>query len=481
MTERPLRVLLIEDNPGDARLIREILTAPSWERVSLDTATTLSGGIERAYKELYDVILLDLSLPDSFGVETLLRMRAETRDTAIVVLTGNDNAQIGVQAVQAGAQDFLAKNDLDSKLLIRSLRYAVERQRTEAALRRSEEEYRSLINDVFETSMVGVIILDRELRVVWCNQATEIFFGINRDEVLGRDKRKLIDDKLKCVFEKPEDYASRLLHAYEIADFSERFECHVLSGPGRQDRWLEHWSQPIRSGMYEGGRIEQYTDVTERKRHAAQEMELTAMQERQRLARDLHDSVSQTIFTCRTMSETALRRFEKDPRSARELLEQVVNQTAQALAEMRILLLELRPQALTQIGLKQLFEQYLAPIQQRGTFDIRLALDDVPPLPPDVQIALYRIAQEALNNIDKHANARHVDISGENSEDKLVLVITDDGRGFDTDEVSSTSLGLNIMRERAEQIGAVVHIESKAGHGTRVHVIWDKPSQEQEA
>lgn len=477
MTDRALRILLIEDNPGDARLIREILMSPSWERITIDHRESLAEGIEQSYRELYDVILLDLSLPDSFGVDTLLRMRAESKDTAIVVLTGNDNIQIGVQAVQSGAQDFLPKGEMDAKVLIRSLRYAVERQRTEAVLRRSEEEYRSLINDVFETSMVGVIILDRNLRVVWCNRATENYFDINRDEILGRDKRKLIDEKLKHVFADPVDYANQLFHAYDTLSFSERFECHVLGSSRRTERWLEHWSQPIRSGMYEGGRIEQYTDITERRRHAQQERELSAMQERQRLARDLHDSVSQTMFTCRTLAETALRRFEKDPLSAHDLLKEVVEQTAHALAEMRILLLELRPSALTQVGLKALFEQYLAPIQGRGQFNMTLALDDVPQLPPEVQIALYRIAQEALNNIDKHAAAKNVEIRSMNGPDELTLDISDDGLGFDMSGVRPTSLGLSIMQERAEQIGAHVCIDSKAGNGTRVRVTWNKIKQ----
>lgn len=478
MVDRPLRVLLIEDNPGDARLIREILMAPGWERVSLDHAAALKDGIEKTRHELFDVILLDLTLPDSFGVDTLLKMRAEAKDTAIVVLTGNNDSELGVQAVQNGAQDFIPKDELAGKVLVRALRYAVERQRTEATLRRSEEEYRSLINDVFEKSMVGVIILDRELRVVWCNEAIETIFAIPRDELLGRDKRKLIDDKLKCVFEDPEDYASRLNRAYVAQDFSERFECHVMPGAGRKEYWLEHFSQPIRSGMYNGGRIEQYADITESRRLAEQARELIAMQERQRLARDLHDSVSQTMFTCRTLSETALRRFEKDPRSAHGLLKEVVEQTGNALDEMRILLLELRPATLTQVGLKALFEQYFGPIRGRRRFNVALALDDVPPLPPDVQIALYRIVQEAINNIDKHADAKNVGVSVEVSTvdtgERLTVTIVDDGRGFDMTDISATSMGLNIMRERAQQIGAIVEVESKPGTGTRIRVIWEK-------
>ena len=268
-----IRLLLIEDNPGDVRLIEEMLRGSDGQRFDLESAETFAHGLARARETAFDVLLLDLSLPDSTGIETLTRACAELPETAIVVLTGFDDQTVGVQAVQQGAQDYLVKGDVDGKLLRRTVHYAMERHRAEMALLRSSEEYRSLIDDVFDTSMVAVIILDSEFSVVWCNEATEVYFGVAREQLLGEDKRKLIDDRLKCIFADPDDYATRLLDAYTRQIFSDRFECHVLPGPNREERWLEHWSQPIRSGMYAGGRIEQYTDITARKRLQEAELE----------------------------------------------------------------------------------------------------------------------------------------------------------------------------------------------------------------
>lgn len=202
--------------------------------------------------------------------------------------------------------------------------------------------------------------------------------------------------------------------------------------------------------------------------------QLAAIEERQRLARELHDSVSQSLFTCRTMSETAIRRWYKAPDHAYELMQKVNQMTATALAEMRVLLLELRPASLKHVNLKQLFEQYLRPIQERREFDLAMKIDDIPLLPSEVKIALYRIAQEALNNIDKHAQASFVDMSATYDNEQIVLEIRDDGRGFSTQEVASTSLGLNIMRERAEDIGALLEIVSQPHQGTQIRVIWTK-------
>lgn len=638
---REIHILLVEDNPGDARLIREILQSSPGERLVIAPVARLADGLDYAAGQECQVILLDLSLPDSHGLDTLVRMRQHVPETAIIVLTGTEDEALGVQALQMGAQDYLPKGDLEGKLLLRAIHYAIERYRGEMALRRSEQAYRSLIDDVFDTSMVAVIILDRAFRVVWCNEATEIYFGVRREALIGRDKRLLIDEELKCIFADPDDYAARLLKAYDGGIFTERFECHVVAAEGRQDRWLEHWSQPIRSGMYAGGRIEQYNDITGRKilefaerdqrdfaeamrdiaalltstldlrgvldrilsnlgrvvlhdsasitilegdhlwiaRHRAvhntqeivterqlqteyrhylahimatrgplvvadlqddarvrqtaaqanvrayvgvpvmlqdeiigfvnafaqqpdrfdgqdaerllafaelaaiaiqnarlfqQSQELAAVEVRQRLARELHDSVTQTLYTTQNMAESALRRWQKDPAQARELIESVFHLTRTALAEMRILLLELRPAALSQVSLKALFEQYLQPIVDRGQFDLHLSIDDVPPLPPDAQIALYRITQEALNNIDKHALAKRVEVVVRDHERSVELQIRDDGRGFDVAAVASTSLGLNIMRERAEQIDAALDIRSQAGVGTQITVIWNK-------
>ena len=210
----------------------------------------------------------------------------------------------------------------------------------------------------------------------------------------------------------------------------------------------------------------------------AQSQELATLEERQRLARELHDSVSQSLFTCRTMAETALRRWDKDPAGTRELVEDIYQMSMSALGEMRILLLELRPANLTNVGLKQLFEQYLQPIQDRRQFEIDLAIDDFQPLPPEVQIALYRITQEALNNIDKHAQATKVHIRAQDHADCIVLDIFDNGGGFDVEAATGTSLGLNIMKERAEAIDAKLRIQSKISKGTRISVQWPKQNKD---
>jgi diguanylate cyclase (GGDEF)-like protein len=129
MDENHLHLLLIEDNPGDARLIREMLREIEDVRFEFTHAECLSAGLEQLAKGNIDIVLLDLSLPDSQGLETCREVRNKTQDVVIIVFTGFDDVETGTKAVQEGAQDYLVKGKVDSNLLMRSMRYALERQR----------------------------------------------------------------------------------------------------------------------------------------------------------------------------------------------------------------------------------------------------------------------------------------------------------------------------------------------------------------
>jgi two-component system NtrC family sensor kinase len=142
-----IRILLIEDNPGDARLIRELLSAEEGASFFLEHADRLSTGLARLAQGNIDVILLDLSLPDSHGLEGLNKICAQVPKVPVVVLSGLSDEAVAINAVQEGAQDYLVKGSVDSALLVRSLRYAIERQYLRVALRESESRYRLLADN----------------------------------------------------------------------------------------------------------------------------------------------------------------------------------------------------------------------------------------------------------------------------------------------------------------------------------------------
>jgi PAS domain S-box-containing protein len=640
MANEQINVLLVEDNPGDRRLIQEMLA--DLPDIVLSSADRLSAGLQILEESRIDIVLLDLSLPDSQGLLTLERIRKQRVNVPVVVMTGYNDANVGLQALQSGAQDYLIKGEVDSNLLIRALRYARERHRAEEALRKREEEYRSLIDDVFDDSSVAVFILDRNLQVVWINEATEDYFGLQRQQVIGRDTRELILESIRHIFEDSDTFAESLLSAYESNVYTESFICHVLADPvnGRQERWLEHWSQPIRAGLYAGGRIEQYMDITEHLRtqtaereqralsealsdsiaaltstldleevfdrilenvryvvphdtadvmfvkdgiarvvrmqgygahdptdrrltsrlplkdaphlqfmcetgqaviipdvqndpewvslpgdywlhscasapirlqsetlgfinllstssgyfqpvhaerlqafanHAAiaiqnarsyeKSRELAAVEERQRLARDLHDAVSQSLFSASVIAQSLPRLWRVNSEKVLDQLEYLDELTQSALTEMRMLLLELRPSALQDVALSHLVQQMVRTVETRKQIHVKTTIDDLSDLPPAIKIALYRIAQESLNNMAKHSQATEAVLSLRRQDGQIVLSLHDNGVGFISSQTSPTSLGLRIMHERAEEVGAELTIESDANSGTTITAV----------
>ncbi len=140
MYKKGLNILLIEDNPGDARLISEVLKMENSFEFSLVHARTFSEGCEKLRTSAFEIILLDFALPDSSGFESIAEIKRLTPDTPIVLLTGLDDEKTAVSALQSGAQDYLTKGHLDSRLLVRSLRHAIERTRAETALRKAKDE-----------------------------------------------------------------------------------------------------------------------------------------------------------------------------------------------------------------------------------------------------------------------------------------------------------------------------------------------------
>ena len=184
MTQRStVRVLLVEDNPADARLV-EILLSEAGSSADFEVAHSerFAEALQRLEEATFEVILLDLSLPDSSGLETVSRMRAAAPRTPMVVLSGQDDEEVAFRAVQQGAQDYLIKGQGDGNLLARTIRYAIERQRAEEALRESEERFRLLVEGV---SDYAIFMLDPAGRIVSWNEGAERIQGYEASEAIG--------------------------------------------------------------------------------------------------------------------------------------------------------------------------------------------------------------------------------------------------------------------------------------------------------
>jgi two-component system sensor histidine kinase/response regulator len=194
MTTDLINVLLIEDDPDDILLVKEALAEVSMGKIKLEYTGRLSRGLIELSAHAYDVILLDLNLPDSRGLETLKTVINSHPKVPVVVLSGLADDATTIEAVRRGAQDYLVKGDISGPMLVRVLRYAIERKQAEAMLRTSEARYRAIV----ETNPNGITLTDLDGKLVLCNQQTAALHGYdNPEDMIGMNVYELItpDDR----------------------------------------------------------------------------------------------------------------------------------------------------------------------------------------------------------------------------------------------------------------------------------------------
>jgi NarL family two-component system sensor histidine kinase LiaS len=194
------------------------------------------------------------------------------------------------------------------------------------------------------------------------------------------------------------------------------------------------------------------------------------IEERQRLARDLHDAVSQQLFALTMMSEAAVKQLDRNPIQAKDQMKEVSRMALQAQTEMRALLLHLRPVHLSgeplHIGIRKLVSE----LETRSSIDFTMEVEEDLVLSDTTEDHVFRIIQEAFSNILRHANAKEVNLQLKNLRNELFLHIRDDGNGFDVSDNrdNKASYGLKTMRERAEELGGTLQLRSKQGEGTYI-------------
>jgi len=222
-----VRILVIEDNPGDFRLLQTSLSEVGETSFELVHENRLAGGLERLAREEVDLVLLDLGLPDSGGLGTFTRLHQQAPNPPVIVLSGTESEEWAVEAVRLGAQDYLVKGQVSGPLLVRAIRYALQRKQAQDALLQNESRYRAL----FEAAGDATLIL-RNGRIVDCNERTLAFFHSGRDGLLGRPPAELSPALQPDGRASAESIEERLRAALEGAP--QVFEWRLQLGDGAQ-------------------------------------------------------------------------------------------------------------------------------------------------------------------------------------------------------------------------------------------------------
>ena len=469
MTGHSISVLIIEDNPGDARLVQEALKGTSDPAYRVEWAEGLSIGLARLADGGIDVLLLDLGLPDSQGLATLQLVRDLAPEVPVVVLSGDDDEQLAMEAVREGAQDYLVKSHADHYLLTRSLRYAIQRKRVAEALRESEERLRLAVAAANEV----IWEYDPVNRLRW----TKAY-----DEPSGSAPETASSAELCAWRIHPEDREA------VSRSFAETLEGQAISWSAeyRLERADGEWATVHDRAIVardSSGKVTRIVgamlDVTDLKRteeslqqsnrrlHQLSRDLLRAQDyERRRIARELHDSTAQ-LLAALSISLSRLQEPGMEPDRRRQLLSEASELATACSAEIRTVTCLLHPPLLEAVGLASALQSYAQGFNQRTGIQVEIKIPpDFGRLSGELETALFRIVQEGLANVHKHSGSQLAVVWLEQDPHEVRLVLQDRGHGLTKALRNQTKgfvrfgIGIIGMRERAEQLGGRLELTS---------------------
>lgn len=460
--QRPIRVLLIEDNPADARLLVESLKDAGRDAFGVTHVARLSAAMEslRGGGGRPDVILLDLTLPDSAGLAGVERLRAVAPEVPVVILTGLADQDLAVRAVRQGVQDYLVKGQCEGDVAARALRYAVERRRAEAALRDGEARLAAIVDSAVDS----IITIDERGTIDSVNTATEQLFGYAREELVGRNVSMLM----------PEPYASE--HDEYVRRYLRTGHARVI-GIGREVMGLRKdgttFPTTLSVGEFRVDGRRMFTgihhDLTNRRRLEREVLEASANEQR-RIGHDLHDGLCQQILGASFGIEVLAQRLAKSTPQELPAVQKLADLLNETLTQARALAHGLNPIDLRAGGLPKALDELARRVRDVFHVECRFsAAGNTDVSDNAVATHLYRIAQEAISNAIRHGKARRVDVELTESKGQLTLSIRDDGRGLGAVAERGDGRGLHIMQYRAGLIGGTLAVRPGAkGAGTAV-------------
>lgn len=456
-------ILLIEDKEGECFLMRDYLE-DNFSRLNLIIKTNF----EDAQKVLLDfsfhcdVILLDLTLPDKKGKELLTCIIELAKDTPIIALTGYTNFEFGLYSLSLGISDYLLKDEITASSLYKTIIYSIERKRIVNQLRESENRYANLFRLSPEPMLV--FCLDT-YTIIQTNEAAEITFGVNENELFERyiyelivkDEHSLIIDEVKR------------LNNEEISNSSKRYN---FINKNKEQILVDTYSSVIELSGKKFGLIIAI-DVTDKvlfENKLSKSIIQAQEEERIEIGSELHDNICQ-ILASSNIRLSMLSEFVDS--KGLEFYNQSKGLINLALQEIRNLSHRLAPVFYELSSFEELIDNLLNDFNFNKTVTISLKIDDninYNNLQKDLQLNLFRILQEQLRNIYKYAHANNLSIEVTLNENQLILIITDDGIGFDPKTVKK-GIGLANIQRRVEMFAGTFNMNTSPGKGCKLEIL----------
>ena len=493
MKKKVIHVLLLEDNPGDARLFQEYLREVNLVQVAVEHVERLKAALERLARGKPDLILLDLGLPDSQGLETFTEVHARAPEVPIVVLSGLADADQAVEAVRDGAQDFLAKGEVTGTLLARAIRYAIERKRTEEALRESEERFSILASATFE----GIAISDKG-RIMDANPQLADMMGYDPGELLGlsplnfvaSQSRDLVMANISAGFEGPYEhlaqkkdgtifpvevrarkihYKGRLAGVTIIRDISERKQA---------EKKLKEYSEHLEEM------------VAARTRELREAQEKLVRREKLAVLGQLAGSVSHELRNPLSVINSSIYYLKLAQPEAGEkikehhaMIEQEVHNAEKIIGDLldfaRVVSSDRKP-----VAIPELMQSVLERVPASASVDVKLEIpSDLPMVYVDPRQMEQVLGNLVVNACQAMPDGGKLIISARVQKEIIALAVKDTGTGITPENMKKLfeplfstkakgiGLGLAVSKKLAEANDGWIDVENDPGKGT-TFTLW---------
>jgi signal transduction histidine kinase len=457
MDIRNLKILLVDDDEDDYIITRELLSDITGKKINLEWISSYDAALEAMVNNRYDICLVDYYLGELDGL-TLLRNAVKNGCNApIIFLTGQGDWNIDIEAMTAGAADYLDKSEINTPLLERSIRYAVKQQLLLRTLKQQALELHaseSRLSTIIANNADGIVIMDKNGMVCFVNPAAENLFGRKSEELVGK----------------------------VLVSFRETTETRELEFIGKNNkRAVIEMRVAKMDWKGETAYLASMRDITERKEAEEQIRQLTQLliqtqeREREKFSMDLHDSVAQDLSALKINVDLFFDLLPEVPVKLKQKISECSNLLGWIIKKVRSMAYELSPSGLDHLGFVPVITEYCEEFStQKGiAVDFLTAGINEERLDHDTKINLYRLIQESLTNVWKHADADKVKIRLVASFPNIILRIEDNGKGFDIEKrlvetLNEKRMGLRSMEGRISLLGGTMTIQSRKMQGTRI-------------
>ena len=468
-----INILMVEDNEEQQFLLTELLNAAGIPIKKIITSTRIQNAVAQI-NESIDIILLDLSLPDSVGINTFKTIYKSAGDIPVVILSGIADKELALETIHLGAQDYLIKGDFDEKLLSKTIIYSIERKKSAAKLTESEERYRHLFNknpaSILIWRLTDYTII--EVNDACCKEyqySKKVFLTKSILELQGTEDQQqllLMDEKNKKEFllkntpKRQQINQAGAIFYMDIASHPIEYKHHsVILSLG-----INVTENVLLENKITLANIKNQKEITEAV-FEAQEKEKKA------IGRELHDNVNQLLTSARLY--LGLSRGSEN--EVNEYLDKSEGLITTAITEIRLLSHSLIPPSLAISNLKGALVDISTDFITTSSINVILKITALKEegISAEMKLAIYRIIQEQFNNILKYSKASLVWLTISNKKGVILLKIKDNGIGFDTN-LTSKGVGLLNIKSRAALFNGKMEIISSPGKGCELIINFSK-------